>query len=121
MGVGTVISSIVALVLSLALVLGLAWVAIYGLRKWQDRSLGAREAGAANDRSLRFIRALPLGQRERVVLIEVGAETMLLGIGAGGVTLLSRWDAGGALVDVAPPAVRAPTVTPSGQGSGPTW
>ena len=46
MGVGTVVSSIVALVLSLALVLGLAWVAIYGLRKWQDRSLGAREAGA---------------------------------------------------------------------------
>jgi flagellar protein FliO/FliZ len=121
MGVGTVISSIVALVLSLAVVLGLAWVAIYGLRKWQDRSLGAREAGATNDRSLRFVRALPLGQRERVVLIEVGAETMLLGIGSGGVTLLSRWDAGGAAVDVAPSVARPPTVTPPGSTQGRSW
>ncbi len=118
MGVGAVVSSIVALVLSLALVLGLAWVAIYGLRKWQDRSLGAREAGAGNGRPLRFVRALPLGQRERVVLIEVGAETMLLGIGAGGVTLLSRWDAGGAAVEIAPPAARAPNSTPR---PGPSW
>ncbi|WP_375402163.1 flagellar biosynthetic protein FliO [uncultured Sphingomonas sp.] len=121
MGVGTVVSSIVALVLSLALVLGLAWAAIFALRKWQDRSLGAHEAGAANDRTLRFIRALPLGQRERVVLIEVGAETMLLGIGAGGVTLLSRWDASGAAVDIALPVARAPTVPPPGQSGGPSW
>jgi flagellar protein FliO/FliZ len=114
MGLGTLLSSIVALVFSLALVLGLAWGAIYLLRKWQDRSLGAREAGVANDRPLRFVRALPLGQRERVVLIEVGEETMLLGIGAGGVTLLSRWDAAGGSVAVSPAAAAPARPAPIG-------
>lgn len=109
MGFGTLLSSVAALVFSLALVLGLAWGAIFLLRKWQDRTLGARETERANDKPLRFVRALPLGQRERVVLIEVGEETMLLGIGAGGVTLLSRWDAAGAAV-VMPPA--APSARP---------
>ena len=113
MGAGTILSSIFALVLSLALVLGLAWGAIFLLRKWQDRALGAREGAATNDRPLRFVRALPLGQRERVVLIEVGEETMLLGIGASGVTLLSRWDAVGAAVPV-PPAQPTPPLPPAG-------
>jgi flagellar protein FliO/FliZ len=112
MGVGTVVSSVLALILSLALVLGLAWGAIFLLRRWQDRALGAREAGTSHDRPLRFVRALPLGQRERVVLIEVGDETMLLGIGAGGVTLLSRWDAAGAAVRIPPAAPPQPSVAP---------
>ncbi|SOB86449.1 flagellar protein FliO/FliZ [Sphingomonas guangdongensis] len=114
MGFGTLLSSLAALVFSLALVLGLAWGAIFLLRKWQDRSLGPRDAERANDRPLRFIRALPLGQRERVVLIEVGEETMLLGIGAGGVTLLSRWDAGGAVTAVPAPAPAPPRPAPLG-------
>lgn len=112
MGVGALIWSVLALILSLALVLGLAWGAIFLLRRWQDRALGAREAGNGHDRPLRFVRALPLGQRERVVLIEVGEETMLLGIGAGGVTLLSRWDAAGAAVPVPPAAPLPPPVVP---------
>jgi flagellar protein FliO/FliZ len=117
MGVGTVVSSIVALVLSLGLVLGLAWGSIYLLRRWQDRSMGGREAGSGNDRPLRFVRALPLGPRERVVLIEVGEELMLLGIGAGGVTLLQRWDEAGApLPAAAMPAPAAPATPVK-----PTW
>lgn len=92
MGIGTVFSSLLAIALSMILVIGLAWATIWVLRKWQDRTMGGGEDGNSNDRSLRFIRALPLGQRERVVLIEVGDETMLLGVGTGAITMLSRWD-----------------------------
>ncbi|MGK6325158.1 flagellar biosynthetic protein FliO [Sphingomonas sp. DT-51] len=91
MGLGTVVSSVVALVLSLGMVLALAWGSIYLLRRWQERSLGSRAAGVSGERALRFVRALPLGPRERIVMVEVGGETLLLGIGAGGVTLLKEW------------------------------
>ncbi len=92
MGIGTLFSSLLAIVLSMILVIGLAWGTIWVLRKWQDRTMGVDPDNSSGDRSLRFIRALPLGQRERVVLIEVGDETMLLGVGTGAITLLSRWD-----------------------------
>lgn len=92
MGIGTVFSSLLAIALSMVLVIGLAWATIWVLRKWQDRTMGVDADGNPADRSLRFIRALPLGQRERVVLIEVGDETMLLGVGTGAITMLSRWD-----------------------------
>lgn len=118
MGLGDVISSIFALLLSLVVVLGLAWGSIYLLRRWQDRSLGAREVGAANDRSIRFIRALPLGPRERVVLIEVGEETMLLGVGAGGINVLRQWDAQGtALAPAATAAAATPPVPLPGRAA----
>ena len=92
MGIGTVLSSLLAIMLSMALVIGLAWGTIWLLRKWQDKTSGGDIEGDSGDRSLRFLRALPLGQRERVVLIEVGDETMLLGVGTGAITMLSRWD-----------------------------
>lgn len=92
MGIGTVFSSLLAIALSMALVIGLAWGTIWLLRKWQDKTMGVDPDGNSGDRSLRFLRALPLGQRERVVLIEVGDETMLLGVGTGAITMLSRWD-----------------------------
>lgn len=92
MGIGTVFSSLLAIALSMALVIGLAWGTIWLLRKWQDKTMGVDPDSNSGDRSLRFLRALPLGQRERVVLIEVGDETMLLGVGTGAITMLSRWD-----------------------------
>jgi len=94
MGIGTVISSILAVVLSLGIVLALAWGTIYLLRQWQDRT-GAGSAAGGPDRSLRFVRALPLGPRERLVMIETDGELMLLGVTAGGVTVLTRWDSEG--------------------------
>ena len=100
--------------LQVILGLGLVLAAIAGCA-WLLRRFGRLQANGAG--AIKVIGGSQVGQRERVVLIEVGAETMLLGIGAGGVTLLSRWDAAGASVDVAPPAARASTVTPPG----PTW
>ena len=118
MGIGTVFSSLLAIALSMVLVIALAWATIWVLRKWQDRTMGVDQEGNPADRSLRFIRALPLGQRERVVLIEVGDETMLLGVGTGAITMLSRWDRNQRLLPVPPPPEMsdiAPPKTPGGK------
>ncbi len=90
MGIGAVFSSILAVVIALAFVLGLAWGVIWLLKKFQDKQLGTSESGSDN-RPIRFLRSMPLGQRERVALIEVGNETMLLGVTGGSITLLARW------------------------------
>jgi flagellar protein FliO/FliZ len=86
----TVMSSILAVTLALAFVLTLAWGTIFLLKKWQDRQLDESEA-SGTDWSIRFLRAMPLGQRERVALIEVRGETFLLGITAGSMSVLQRW------------------------------
>lgn len=89
----TVLGSILATVLALAFVLGLAWVALRLLKYWQDRNLGSTPDAGSGDRALRFLRALPVGTRERVMLIEAEGERMLIGVTAGGITLLARWPA----------------------------
>jgi flagellar protein FliO/FliZ len=88
--IGAVLSSIVAVVIALAIVLALAWAVLWGLRQMQDRQLRGADANV-DDRPLRFLRALPLGPRERIVLVEAGDETLLLGITGGGISLLARW------------------------------
>jgi flagellar protein FliO/FliZ len=108
MGFGTVLSSILAIVIALGFVLALAWGVIWLLKKMQDRQLGVSEV-SSNDRPIRFLRALPLGQRERVALIEARGETMLIGVTAGSITLLARWSEGD---DVSVPA-DLPTVRPT--------
>lgn len=94
MSFGTVLSSIFAVLLSLGLVIALAWGALWLLRRFQDRALGANRA-ASSGRVMRFVRALPLGPRERLVLVEVDGEEMLLGITANGITELRRWSHSG--------------------------
>jgi flagellar protein FliO/FliZ len=92
MGFGAVISSILAIVLALGFVLGLAWGAIWLLKKIQDRQMGVK--GEADPRDyIHFIRSMPLGQRERVTLVEIDGERLLLGVTAGGISLLARWPA----------------------------
>lgn len=86
----TVLSSLLAVVIALGLVLGLAYVLLRLLRRWQDRVHGAAEEG---EKPIRFLRTLPLGQSERVVLIEVRDEVMLVGVTPGGISLLKTWPA----------------------------
>lgn len=89
---GTVLGSIAATVIALLIVLALAWGALRLLKYMQDRQLGG---GAAIDpQALRFLRALPVGQRERVMLIEAEGDRLLIGVTAGGISLLARWPAG---------------------------
>lgn len=75
-------------VAALAFVLLLAWVLIRGWRRLQN--LGGR--GPADDgQALRFVRALPVGARERVVLLDHAGERWMLGVTAGGISVLARW------------------------------
>lgn len=87
--IGMAVSGLFGTLIALAVVLGLAWLGLKGLRQWQDGSL--RRNGTEPDHPLRFIRALPVGQRERVMLIEAKGEIMLIGISGGAVTLLRNW------------------------------
>ena len=87
----TVLSSLLAVVIALAIVLGLAWLALRALKRWQDRFTGMR---GEDDRAIRFVRALPVGQNERVAMIEVNEDILLIGVTPGGITLLRSWPAG---------------------------
>jgi flagellar protein FliO/FliZ len=99
--IGTALSGLVGMVVALAVVLGLAWVCLKFLRQWQERGMGRREGEP--DRQLRFVRALAVGQRERLMLVEAEGELMLIGVSAGSVNLLKNWGAGSA----SPPEVVA--------------
>lgn len=94
--IGTAVSGLLGTVIALAIVLGLAWVCLKFLRQWQERGLGGREGEP--DRQLRFVRALAVGQRERLMLVEAEGELMLIGVSAGSITLLRNWG-----VDATPP------------------
>ena len=91
MSLAAVFSSLLAVVIALVIVLGLAYLAIRLLRTWQDRVQANRDEGG---QPIRFLRAMPLGQNERVALIEAQGETMLIGVTSGSITLLARWPEG---------------------------
>lgn len=88
----TILSSLLAIILSLGFVIGLAWGGLWLLRKAQDGAFG-KLTGEHAGRELRFERALPVGQRERLVLVEVDGEQLLLGVTAHAITLLRSWPA----------------------------
>jgi flagellar protein FliO/FliZ len=74
--------------IALAFVGGLAWVALALLKRIQQGRSGAGP-GRASD-TLRFVRALPVGAKERVVVVQYRGEEWLLGVTTGGISLLSR-------------------------------
>lgn len=86
------------MLVALAGVLALAWAALRLLRGRLPMA-GGPTAGDAE--ALRFVRALPVGPRERVVLMDHRGERWMLGVTAGGIRLLARWP-----LDQAPPALR---------------
>ncbi|WP_379553636.1 flagellar biosynthetic protein FliO [Qipengyuania sp. DGS5-3] len=92
MSIGTVLSSMLAIIISLAFVIALAFGGLWLLRKFQDGSFG-KLRGEDTGRTLRFERALPVGQRERLVIVEVDGEHMLLGVTAHSITQLKTWPA----------------------------
>ncbi|MDR7270943.1 flagellar protein FliO/FliZ [Pelomonas saccharophila] len=77
---------------ALAFVLLLAWVLIRGWRRLQN--LGGAKPLDDGD-ALRFVRALPVGARERVVLLDHAGERWMLGVTAGGISVLARWPQAG--------------------------
>jgi flagellar protein FliO/FliZ len=99
-GAGGLLRVSIALLVVLAAVLGTAWLA----RR-------VRGLTAAGNGGLEILSQLPLGARERAVLIRVGDRQLLLGVGSGGVRTLHVLDApgpsasaSGAAAIAAPPA-----------------
>jgi len=78
------LSSIGQLVLGLALVVGLILVLAWLMRRVNGTP--------AQGNGMKVLAALPLGQRERAVLVQIGQEQMLLGVAPGRVSLLARFD-----------------------------
>lgn len=72
------ISTIAALILAIAV----AWLALRALKRMQYGNTSGDE--------LTFLRALPIGPRERVVLVEYRGEEYMLGVTSGGISLLQK-------------------------------
>jgi len=69
---------------ALAFVLVLAWLALKLLARSGAVALGGRSG------RLKVLQSVPVGARERVVLMEVDGEELLLGVADGGVRVLER-------------------------------
>ncbi len=71
---------------ALVLVLLLAFVTLRLLR----HAPGMQSGGAGSP--VRFLRSVPIGRNERVTLVGYRGEVFMLGVAAGGVTLLARME-----------------------------
>lgn len=75
----SLLGSLLALILVLGLILGLAWL----LRRLPGHG---QSAGGG----LRAIASLSIGAKERLLVVEVGGEQLLIGVSPGGVSLLHK-------------------------------
>lgn len=90
---------------ALAIVLALAFFSLKLLKRAQTGRPGASD-------EIRYVRALPVGPRERLTLVEYQDEILLLGVTAGQITVIDRRPrAAEAPVDEAQP-VQAPWTAP---------
>jgi flagellar protein FliO/FliZ len=73
---------------ALAFVGVLAWASLSLLKRWQNGRAGFK--GGTHDNDLRFVRALPLGTKEKIVVIQYQNEEWLLGVTSSAISLLAR-------------------------------
>jgi flagellar protein FliO/FliZ len=85
------VMNFISMMLALAFVIALAWLLLRVLRS----RLQPRAAAGGGDELLRFVRALPVGTKERVVLVEHRGARWLLGVTAGGISTIAHWPAPG--------------------------
>ena len=84
--------SFVSMLLALGVVIVVAW---FALRLLRDRLQPRVKAGSSGpDETLRFVRALPVGAKERVVIVEHRGTRWMLGVTAGGISTIAHWSAG---------------------------
>ena len=79
--------------LALTVVIAVAW---FALRLLRDRLQPGPKAGQGAGDALRFVRALPVGAKERVVIVEHRGERWMLGVTAGGISPIAHWPETGA-------------------------
>jgi flagellar protein FliO/FliZ len=80
--------SFASMLLALVIVLGLAYVV---LRLMRARMQPRGPQGTGSDDALRFVRALPVGAKERVVIVEHRGARWMLGVTAGGINTIAHW------------------------------
>jgi len=76
------------MMLALTVVIAIAWLALRLLRR---RLQPGPKAGPGAGAALRFVRALPVGPKERVVIVEHRGERWMLGVTAGGINTIAHW------------------------------
>ena len=84
--------SFVSMLLALGVVIAIAW---FALRLLRDRMQPRVKADGGVDDGLRFVRALSVGTKERVVIVEHRGARWMLGVTAGGISALAQWPAAG--------------------------
>lgn len=77
---------VVSVLGALALVCALAFVLLKVVQKMPGG------VGTGSGSPVRFLRSLPVGQRERVTLVSYRGEVFMLGVTPGGITLLARME-----------------------------
>ncbi len=82
--------SLASTLLALAVVIALAWLVLRALR---SRMQARASPGGAGDDALRFVRALAVGAKERVVIIEHRGARWMLGVTAGSIRTIAQWPA----------------------------
>lgn len=82
---GSLFGQLAGVALALLLVLVLAWLVLKLLSRTMQ---GPRGTAAGHD--LRVERVLAVGARERLVLVRHGSAQLLLGVTAGGISVLAR-------------------------------
>ncbi len=81
--------SFASMLLALVIVIGIAWLALRFLRdRLQPR---AKPGTVGHDDAVRFVRALPVGAKERVVIVEHRGARWMLGVTAGGISTIAHW------------------------------
>ena len=82
--------NIASMLVALVAVIALAWGVLRFMRsRMQPRSTRK----GASDEALHFVRALPVGAKERVVIVEHRGERWLLGVTAGAISTIAHWPA----------------------------
>jgi len=99
---GALLQTVLALVLVLALLAGLAWAA---------KRYGPRVAG--NSANLRMVGALNIGGRERIMVVEVGDQWIVVGASPGRVNALATMPKGDAIGNSASATLAAHTPSAS--------
>jgi flagellar protein FliO/FliZ len=93
--------SFASMLLALGVVIVIAW---FALRLLRDRLQPRVKLDGVADDALRFVRALPVGAKERVVIVEHRGARWMLGVTAGGISTIAQWPS--ANEAVAPAAAR---------------
>ncbi len=75
-------AEILTSLLALAIVIALVWLTLRALKRMQY--------GKSTGGELHFVRALPVGTRERIVIVQYRDEEYLLGVSAGNISLLEK-------------------------------